>query len=201
MFRAGFDCAKFGDCADRAARNRFTALDAHCQSRASTRRRRATHSDPTVGAPSGAIRSPRQPISLTVVPAQAGTQCLGSGFASCIAARRIPGPKQSFHSPAARESLRLQLLRSHCRSAFRRDAFPHVSEFHIVVSALRQAQDRPDFVWAGTQCLCFSHCRASLRGAFLVQKQSFHSPSASELLSLAWPSTVRGKPSLEDLVH
>ena len=61
-------------------------------------------------------------------------------------------------TPAPSKSLQPLSLRFHCRSAFRRDAFLHASNFCIVVPALRQAQDRPDFVRAGTQCLCSSHC-------------------------------------------
>ena len=68
-------------------------------------------------------------------------------------------------TPAPSKSLQPLSLRFPCRSAFRRDALLHDSNFHVVVPALRQAQERPDFVRAETQCHCSSHCWASLRGA------------------------------------
>ena len=68
-------------------------------------------------------------------------------------------------TPAPSKSLQPLSLRYPCRSAFRRDALLHDSNFHIVVPALRQAQERPDFDRAETQCHCSSHCWASLRGA------------------------------------
>ena len=68
-------------------------------------------------------------------------------------------------TPAPSKSLQPLSLRFPCRSAFRRDALLHDSNFHIVVPALRQAQERPDFDRAETQCHCSSHCWASLRGA------------------------------------
>jgi hypothetical protein len=83
---------------------------------------------------------------------------------------------ERFHSPSASKS-----FQACCRSAFRRDAFPQGSNFRIVSPTE-----------AGTQIVVLGRPYTSRRSSGYVRKeQSFHSPSASALLSLAWPRESR----------